>query len=139
MTSPDLAPILVAEDNDQDYEVFTEVAKELGCPRPLRRSVTGEQCVDLLSGPGAINPLVLFLDLNMPGMDGREVLNKLREDKNRGVLPVVVLSTSSNPKDIQACYADGANSYHCKPLEAPRYRELIRNMLQYWISAEVVS
>lgn len=133
-----MSPILIAEDNDQDYEVFTEVAMELGCQYPLRRSVTGDQCIDLLSGPEAINPLVVVLDLNMPGMDGREVLSILREDKVRSTLPVVVLSTSANPKDIKACYAGGANSYHCKPLEAPRYRDLIRNILQYWMSAEVV-
>lgn len=125
-------PILIAEDNDQDFEVIAEVIDEIGSFYPVRRVVTGEQCLELLERTEPLRPAFLLLDLNMPGLDGRDVLQAIRESTKLPRFPVIVFSTSSSPKDLGICYASGANSYHLKPVEALKFRQIVRTIISYW-------
>jgi len=125
-------PILIAEDNDQDFEVIAEVIDEIDVPNPIRRVVTGEQCLELLERSEPLRPMFLLLDLNMPGLDGRDVLQVIQESSNLPRFPIIVFSTSSSPKDLDTCYASGANSYHLKPVEAPKFRQMVRTIISYW-------
>jgi CheY-like chemotaxis protein len=73
-----------------------------------------------------------MLDLNLPGTDGLEVLAQIKQDEQLKMIPVVVFTTSSNPKDIESCYNYGANGYMIKPIDVIKLEESIRNFINYW-------
>jgi CheY-like chemotaxis protein len=78
---------------------------------------------------------LIVLDLNLPGTDGREVLAELKQDKNLKTIPVVIFTTSSNPKDVEGCYQYGVNGYLIKPMDTQRLRQLVQIFLDYWFEA----
>jgi CheY-like chemotaxis protein len=79
------------------------------------------------------------LDLNIPGLDGRQLLEVIKSDPELKNIPVVVLTTSTHPSDVESCYRLGANSYHQKPSDFRRYEETIRQITEYWLQAVVSS
>ena len=81
---------------------------------------------------GASIPDLLLLDLNMPRLDGRAALREIKRDPKLCKLPVVVLTTSNSPADIDACYASGANSYITKSVSFAGLVEAMRNLNRYW-------
>lgn len=91
--------------------------------------------VDRLNCP---NPDSILLDLNLPGTDGREVLSIIKTTAALKSIPVVILSTSANPKDIAACYQAGANSYLLKPMRIDDLRKLLRIFLAYWFEIAIL-
>ncbi|VEP17194.1 Response regulator rcp1 (fragment) [Hyella patelloides LEGE 07179] len=80
-------------------------------------------------------PSLIVLDLNLPGTDGREVLAELKGDRDLQTIPVVIFSTSSNPKDVNACYRQGISGYIVKPMDINRLNQLVRTFLDYWFKA----
>ena len=132
--------VLVVEDSDEDFATVDEAAKRASFPNPLHRANTGEECLALLRGEAGDGflPAMVLLDLNTPGIDGREALEAIRSDVSFGALPVVVLSTSSNPRDIAECYALGANAYHVKPVQYPEHLKLVTELLTYWLTTSVL-
>lgn len=78
------------------------------------------------------NPMLIMLDLNMPGMDGFQVLQRIRQDASIRQIPVVIWTTSSNEKDIDTCYHMGANAYMQKPVTLDDVMEAIRHIKEYW-------
>jgi two-component system response regulator len=78
-------------------------------------------------------PALVLLDLNLPRLDGREVLQAIRADDTTRCLPVVVLTTSAEPFDVEQAYALGANSYIQKPVEFDRFVEVVRQVGRYWL------
>ena len=110
-------PLLVVEDNDEDFFVFMDFLNEMEVQQPVHRCVDGDDALDFLWGEGSyqgqspkIKPSVVLLDLNLPGTDGREVLEQIKEDEGFKEIPVVIFTTSSNPQDIDFCYQKGANA-----------------------------
>ena len=83
----------------------------------------------------AAAPLLVLLDLNTPGDDGREALRAIRQDEAHKTLPLVVLSASANPRDLQFCYAAGANAYHVKPVEHALHLQLLQQIFAYWLGS----
>ena len=83
----------------------------------------------------APRPGLILLDLNLPGTDGREVLRKIKQDETLKLIPVVVFTTSNNPKDIEACYRQGVNSYIVKPMNFNRLKHSIEILIDYWFDA----
>ncbi len=92
---------------------------------------------EALHGPGGV-PALLMLDLNTHGSDGRDVLHAIRPNEALRALPIVVLSTSSNPRDVDFCYVCGANAYHVKPVQYGEYRQLLEQILGYWLSRVIL-
>jgi CheY-like chemotaxis protein len=88
-------------------------------------------------GPDALALLVL-LDLNTPGDDGRDVLRDIRSDNVLVTLPVVVLSASANARDLQFCYANGANAYHVKPVDHALHLKVLQDVFAYWLGSVVL-
>ena len=80
-------------------------------------------------------PSLVVLDLNLPGTDGREILTEIKQDEDLRTIPVVVLSTSSNPKDVDACYCHGISGYMIKPMGSDRLNKLVKTFLEYWFHA----
>ncbi|MBW4621751.1 MAG: response regulator [Cyanosarcina radialis HA8281-LM2] len=132
-------PLLIVEDSDEDFEAFLRFLHRSGVVIPIERCVTGEQALAFLyrtdvddNPESSPRPGMILLDLNLPGIDGREVLRRTKEDDNLKTIPVVVFTTSNNPRDIETCYQQGANSYIIKPIDFNQLRRNIQTILDYW-------
>lgn len=132
--------VLVLEDSDEDFNTLEEAAKRAGIAGCVRRAVTGDACLDLLQGNGhtPLRPSVVLLDLNTPGMDGREALVAIRANPALRDLPIVVLSTSANPRDLAHCYGHGANAYHLKPVRYTDHLQMLSEVFSYWLTSVVL-
>jgi CheY-like chemotaxis protein len=136
------APILVVEDSDEDFETLTRLIQRACVINPIFRCCDGEEALDFLNQAGSNGqpeksprPSLVLLDLNLPGTDGREVLQHIKENAELSAIPVVILSTSSNPKDLEFCYGNGANSYLVKPMSLKKFQHLIQIFIDYWFEA----
>lgn len=136
------APILVVEDSDEDFETLTRLMKRACIINPIFRCCDGEEALDFLNQEGAYGqakkaprPSLVLLDLNLPGTDGREVLQHVKQNASLSAIPVVILTTSSNPKDLEFCYANGANSYLLKPMSLKKFQRSIQILIDYWFEA----
>jgi CheY-like chemotaxis protein len=139
-----LRHILVVEDCDEDFATVQDAARHSGRLNPIVRSASGDECMRLLrlwrdsQRSRDTLPVLVLLDLNMPGDDGRDVLRQVRSDGVFGALPVVVLSASVNPRDLQFCYANGANAYHVKPVDHALHLKVLREIFDYWLGSIVL-
>lgn len=130
--------ILVVEDSDEDFATVQDAARRAGLTQPVLRATSGEACLRLLRGElqGRLSsPLLVLLDLNTPGSDGREALQEIRNDAAFKTLPLVVLSASANPRDLQSCYACGANAYHVKPVDHTQHLQVLQQIFTYWLGS----
>lgn len=127
-------PVLVVEDSDEDYETVKEAARRAGLHNELVRAITGDACLCLLRGVSRLRPAFVLLDLNIPGLNGRDVIAEIKVDRELRRLPVLVLSTSANPKDLIYCYKAGANVYHVKPVRYLDHLSLVADIFTYWLS-----
>jgi len=137
-------PILIVEDSDEDFEVTVWALRKAGVERPVLRATRAREGYELIQGqadardpasPRLPAPCLVLLDLNLPGADGRELLTLMRSGENPSAIPVVVLSTSDNPRDIEACYRLGASGYVCKPMKLDLFAQRIRDLVAYWFGA----
>ena len=133
---------VVVEDSDEDFDTLAEAAREAGITQTIHRVGTGGECLALLRGqrvdavaPWPMLPALILMDLNSHGIDGREALVAIKSEPRLKDIPVVVFTTSANPKDVAFCYQAGANAYHVKPVCYDQYRLLLRGLLQYWLNA----
>jgi CheY-like chemotaxis protein len=139
ISSPSIcaAPILVVEDSDEDFDSLREAAAAVGITRVIHRGASGDDCLAMLRGDGnvrlALLPALIVMDLNSHGVDGREALVAIKSDARLKEIPVVVLTTSGNPKDVAFCYQAGANAYHVKPVRHDQYSLLLRSLMHYWL------
>lgn len=140
ITSP-LKPILVVEDSAEDFTALGRAFRKHALQNPVLRCEDGDQALTYLKGYGkavgwpATLPAIVLLDLNLPGTDGRAVLEILKRDPQLHSIPVIIFSTSSNSRDIEECYRLGANSYLTKPIEYSALEEKIRVTINYWLGA----
>ena len=126
--------ILIVEDSDIDYEVTKRLLRSINAELTVARCSDGDQVLAAVRQQLPRGPRLILLDLNMPMMDGHEVLAVLKGDANLKMIPVVILSTSSNDRDITRCYAAGANSYMIKPVDLPRFTYILTQLCNYWFS-----
>lgn len=133
-------PILLVEDNPDDVELTRIAFAEAKIANPLHVVGNGSDALDYLFRRGAHAgrtgedaPALVLLDLNMPRMDGREVLQAIRAEASTRSLPVVVMTTSAEPFDVEACYALGANSYIRKPVDFDQFMGAVKQVGMYWL------
>lgn len=135
-----LKPVLVVEDSAEDFTALGRAFRKHALQNPVLRCEDGDQALAYLQGYGkavgwpATLPAIVLLDLNMPGTDGRAVLDVLKKDPLLHAIPVIVFSTSSSSRDIDDCYQLGANSYLTKPIEYAALEEKIRVTINYWLN-----
>ncbi|MDQ6963749.1 MAG: response regulator [Mariprofundales bacterium] len=136
--------ILLADDDGDDVMLIEDALQELAHPYNLDVVESGEMVMEYLCRRGKYSSLqehplpgLILLDLNMPRMDGRQVLQAMRRERQLSAIPVVVLSTSSAPQDVYDCYDLGANSFICKPASFEDLVCMMRNLTSYWF--ELVS
>jgi two-component system response regulator len=132
--------ILLVEDNPDDVELTRIAFAEAGSSHRLVVVGDGAEALDYLFAQGrhagragADLPALVLLDLNLPKLDGREVLQAMRAHPATRALPVVVLTTSAEPYDVEGVYGLGANSYIQKPVEFERFVDAVRQIGLYWL------
>lgn len=135
-----MADILLVEDSVDDIELTLRAFRR---HNPLRQVVVvqdGEEALEYLFGEGRYEarepeplPEFVLLDLNLPKLNGVEVLRRLRRDPRTNLLPVVMLTTSAEPGDLERCYSGGANSYVRKPVDYQDFVEVVRQLGGYWL------
>jgi two-component system, response regulator len=133
--------IMVVEDSDEDFYTVQDAARRAGILHPIVRARSGAECLHLLrasQGSRDALTLLVLLDLNTPGDDGRDVLRMVRSDEALSALPVVVLSASANTRDLQFCYANGANAYHVKPVDHALHLKVLQDIFAYWLGSVVL-
>ncbi|MBC7727907.1 MAG: response regulator [Microbacteriaceae bacterium] len=129
-----LCPILIVEDSDEDFDTVVQAVRKAGIMADVRRATSGGECLDLLRSASSIRPALVLMDLNTHGTDGREALAAIKLDDTLKLFPVVVFSTSDDPRDLAFCYAAGANAYHVKPVRYPDHVQLVIDLLTYWLA-----
>jgi CheY-like chemotaxis protein len=127
-----LKPILLVEDDRVDMMTFKRSLDDLGIKNEVVHKGNGEEAFEYLRGEGNEQPCVIFLDLNMPRMSGLEFLRERRKDNELQKIPVVVLTTSDNERDIVESFELGVAGYLVKPADYGKFVESIRTINLYW-------
>jgi DNA-binding response OmpR family regulator len=125
--------ILLVED-DPDHELLTiRALKKSNIANDIHVARDGAEAIDILFGDHAIKPQVVLLDLKLPKVEGLEVLRRIRETKETRMLPVVVLTSSDEERDVVRSYQLGVNSYIRKPVNFNDFAEATRQLGMYWL------
>jgi CheY-like chemotaxis protein len=132
--------ILLVEDNPDDEALAIRALKRNHISNEIVVAHDGVEALDFMFGTGmyvgrdiSIKPTVILLDLKLPRVDGIEVLRRLRKDDRTKLVPVVVLTTSSEEQDMLDSYSLGCNSYIRKPVDFIQFSEAIRQLGMYWL------
>lgn len=131
--------ILLVEDSRADAKIIERALRDGDVAHRLTVITDGRHALDYLFSlrdeglPIDREPDLILLDLNLPGIDGCQVLKEIKNDPFLRMIPVVILTTSNREEDILQTYLAGANSYIAKPEEYPRYCELVATLHHYWI------
>ncbi len=130
--------ILLIEDSHADVMIIERALREASIQHRLTVIQDGRRALEYLQRlhdpaiPADREPDLILLDLNLPGIDGSQILSEIKTDFYLKAIPVVVLTTSRREEDILSTYQAGANTYIQKPSEFPRYRDLVVNLRTYW-------
>jgi len=132
--------ILLVEDNPTDAELTERALKKGGFGDRVTIVRDGAEALDYLFAKGTFahrvvenRPKVVFLDLKLPKVDGIEVLRRVREDERLRSVPVVVLTSSQEERDVAECYRLGVNSYVVKPVEFDKFYQAVADLGSYWL------
>lgn len=132
-----LAEILLVEDNEGDIELTREAFEDAKFRNTLHVAVDGDEALDYLFMCKKIAdkplPDVILLDLNLPGTDGREVLETIKDDSALKKIPVIVLTSSKADKDIIESYNLHANCYIVKPVNAVKFIDVVQHVENFWV------
>lgn len=131
--------VVVVEDSDEDFEVTVWALRQAGLANPVHRCRTAAAIAQLLAGRAgwpatllASYPVLLLLDLNLPGTEWRDTLSRLRADALWRDVPVVVVSTSWQPSEVSDTYRLGAAGYLPKPLDLDAFAAAMVRVVAYW-------
>jgi len=131
--------ILIVEDNPTDEALLRRALEKAGIPNPLVTARDGLEAIQYLFAQGryefrdpAKAPAVVLIDLNLPKMDGLEVLRRMRSDYRTKLIPVAIFTSSLEEQDLINGYSLGANSYVRKPTEFSKFSKVIAQLVTYW-------
>ena len=129
--------ILLVDDNEGDILLTREALEEAHIINKISIAYDGIQAIDLLKKSARVAgtmPDLILLDINLPKMNGTEVLSTIKSDPDLRRIPVIMLTTSSSEKDILASYDNYANCYITKPVDLDRFMDVVRTIEDFWIS-----
>lgn len=136
------AEVLLVEDNREDVILTQQAFKQSRIAVRLHNAKNGVDCLAFLRKEGeykdAPTPDLILLDLNLPIMDGREALEAISKDDTLSHLPVVILTTSENEKDVYNMYQLRCSSYIVKPIDFPQFARVIKELSDYWFTVVVL-
>jgi two-component system response regulator len=134
--------VLLVEDDPADELITREAFEHNKIGNTLHVVRDGEEALDFLYRRGAhadaVRPDLILLDLNLPGMTGREVLERIRNTPALRTVPVLVLTTSRRQEDVHDMYAAGANTYIEKPQDFRQFVEVLRTVRHYWLDTALL-
>ena len=135
------AAILLVEDNAMDVELILHAFNEARLKNTIQVTRNGKEALDYLFGEGPYAdrkrypvPDIVLLDLKMPGIDGHEVLKRIKGADKLKRLPVIVLTSSADEGDRAMSYDSGANSYLVKPVSFDAFLEVVKKVSEYWLT-----
>ncbi|WP_031515300.1 response regulator [Streptomyces sp. NRRL F-5123] len=130
--------VLLVEDDPADALLVEEALADRGVSRSISRADDGIDALAHLRDPANPRPDLIVLDLNMPRMNGRELLGVLKQDADLRTIPVVILTTSATPADVSAAYERHANAYVTKPVNLDEFLESVRSIDQFFLETATV-
>ena len=131
-----LKPILLVEDNPDDEELVLRSLRRASIANQVKVARDGAEAIEVLYGPSSGDgfvPSLVLLDLKLPKIGGFDVLRRIRAEPATRLLPVVILTSSSEDEDIVRSYENGANSYVRKPVEFTEFADVVRKLGLYWL------
>ncbi len=131
-------PILIVEDSEDDFDATKRALVRASLRNPIVHSRSGEEALLYLQEPANIMPGIILLDLNMPGLGGHKTLEAIKRHETLKQIPVVILTTSDDERDIEACYKIGANTYIQKPVDFDGLIAAIRQLKEYWFEIAIL-
>ena len=132
MIDPEPVDILLVEDNPNDAELAQRALKKVNLGAHLAIVRDGAEALEYLLSSKP-KPKVVFLDLKLPKIDGIEVLRRTRSDDRTRSVPVVILTSSQEERDVVECYRLGVNSYVVKPVEFDKFYKAVGDLATYWL------
>ena len=133
------APILIVDDCDEDFEIFGRTFAKAGVANPLLRCANERQWLEFLAAAGSPYPLLVVLDVNLPGVHGLDLLRMLRGHVRFGAVPVIVVSTAADPRDVRDSYRLGGQGYLVKPVSMDRFERMIEGLCRYWLETVILA
>lgn len=141
LTDNSKVTLLIAEDDEGHAELILELLEEVGVKNPMQRFRDGQELMDHLDSIAASpNPdyaCLLLLDIRMPRLDGVEVLRRLKSDSRWRTMPVVMLTTTDDPREIQECYELGCNCYITKPVMFDQFASALKQLGLFLVIMQV--
>ncbi|HEY4198119.1 MAG TPA: response regulator [Mucilaginibacter sp.] len=139
--NPNAVDVLLVEDNPNDAELTIRELRKYNMTNNLVHVTDGQEALDFVFATGQFSasrnieypPKIVLLDIQMPRLNGIEVLQQIRADGRTKKTPVVILTSSNQDPDIQRCYDLGANSYIVKPVDFKKFSEVIHTIGFYWL------
>ncbi len=130
--------ILLVEDDPDDTELTMNAFRKLRVANQVVVASDGQEAVDYLFGTGChagsgVQPVLVLLDMHLPKLDGGEVLRLIRANEKTRLLPVVILTSSREERDVRESYEAGVNSFVQKPVDATQFAEAIQQLGLYWL------
>lgn len=142
MLPPAKPALMLVEDSPEDREATLRAFRKCCFEHPIIACSDGDEALAVLQRRGRYRdqpaPALVLLDLNMPGTDGRTVLSRIKADPHLKNIPVVVLTTSTNRKDIAASYQAGASSYVTKPMDMASFVSTIASLKSWWFEKVIL-
>lgn len=129
--------ILLADDDEDDRELFSDIIHQVNGPVKLILAESGNELISKINSWKGDLPHLLFLDLNMPGKDGRDCLAEMKKHKSFRDLRVIICSTSSSPDDINFAYDKGADLYIVKPNKFATYFSILKKVLNMFLDEKL--
>jgi len=130
-------PVLLVEDDAIDMMTVRRAFRDLKLNNPLSHATNGEEALAYLRNPANATPCVILLDLNMPRMNGVELMKTVKADPSLKKIPIVVLTTSRDDRDIVDSYKLSAAGYIVKPVDYKKFVEAIKTIDVYWTISEL--
>jgi two-component system response regulator len=128
--------VLLVEDNPNDVEIARRALAKAAARIDLTVARDGQEALDILAGDGKGGvplPHLILLDLNLPKVDGREVLEKVKADPKLKRIPIVILTVSSQKEDVARCYDTGVNTFITKPIKFDDFLRAVATIDEYWV------
>ncbi|MEP1033545.1 response regulator [Ekhidna sp.] len=132
--------IVLVEDNPDDAELTMRSLKNSNFVNEIVWLKDGEEAINYLTGKGEyskrdlnIKPRLILLDLKLPKLNGMEVLEIIKKNESLDKIPVVVMTSSKENRDLEKCYALGANSYVVKPINFTNFMQMTKEISMYWV------
>jgi CheY-like chemotaxis protein len=129
----DTKKILLVEDNPDDVELTQRAFRKVNLLNEVEVATDGEAALRYLADHSGALPVVVLLDLKLPRMDGLEVLKRMRAGESTRLLPVVIMTSSREERDLISSYRLGANSYIRKPINFEQFIDAVRQLGIYWL------